>query len=474
MRAARARIGIGLDNAPLPRNTFLGVKPLVPLQGCRVPRQLRGTPGRTAALLLALWFWTWSQPFGEAADPSTQFPAFTPETGREYLRAVVQTAQAAAGDDVDVGYSMARVRSHLGEKDEAERWARLALERKPARADIGAFLADLLIQQDRLEEAARVLQDAVRQDPRLPGGYRRLGMVLDRLGDRAGAEKALEQAVQVAPQDATARLLMGRLLWEQGRLPQAEAALEEACRLDTQLSGAVYLLSQVQSRLGKADAARQSQTRFAELKQKEKQLLDARNTNYDDAAYLRALAAGFHLELGDFCMRRHETACAEAHLRQAIALDPEQPRGLALLASILLRANRAQEARPLCETLVRLQPGEVSSRVNLGTLLLQLNEEAAGEKELKKALELDPRQPQALNNLARLYLRTRRNLPEALALSRRLVEIQPTAASYDLLGFASFSNGHLAEAKAAAAEAVRRDPDNPVYQERQRKLQQPP
>jgi len=56
-------------------------------------------------------------------------------------------------------------------------------------------------------------------------------------------------------------------------------------------------------------------------------------------------------------------------------------------------------------------------------------------------LELDPKQPGALGNLARFYLSSRQDLPEALGLCRRLVDSQPTAASYDLLGWACYANG---------------------------------
>ena len=113
-------------------------------------------------------------------------------------------------------------------------------------------------------------------------------------------------------------------------------------------------------------------------------------------------------------------------------------------------------------------------RLNLGTLLLELKDYPAAVAAWKRVLELDPRQPQALGNLARFYLNARRELPEALKLSRRLAELQPTAASYDLLGWASYANGLTNEARAAAGQAVEREPANPVYRARYQKLQAPP
>jgi tetratricopeptide (TPR) repeat protein len=94
--------------------------------------------------------------------------------------------------------------------------------------------------------------------------------------------------------------------------------------------------------------------------------------------------------------------------------------------------------------------------------------------ELQRALELDPTQPQALYNLARARLTTRSELPQALELSRRLVEAQPSAESFDLLGWAFYANGKTNDARAAAAQAVKLAPNNAVYRQRLQRLQQNP
>jgi len=402
------------------------------------------------------------------------FPEFRVETARDYLQTVAQALQTQVTTNVETCVIRARLARQLGRNDEAERLARRGFEDDPQRADIQVFLADLLIRQDRLEDAAQCLRTAVALRPEISGGYSRLGMVLDRLGDREGARKALEMAIQQAPSDATAWLVLGRLLLDQGRTGDALLHLEKARQLDPKLSGAYYALSQAQSRLGAADAARDSMKQFHELKQLEKAELDARNTSYDDEKFMRALAAGFHTEVAGLFLRKQQTAEAEAHLRQAVRIAPQEPRGYEVLAAILVRTGRPAEARGLYEALVRLKPRQAGYHLNLGTVLLQLNDHPAAVEELKRALELDPKQPEALGNLARFYLDSRRDLPEALSLCRRLVESQPTAASYDLLGWACYANGQTNEARAAAGQAVERDPTNMVYRERYQRLQTPP
>ncbi|MCZ7639956.1 MAG: tetratricopeptide repeat protein [Verrucomicrobia bacterium] len=154
------------------------------------------------------------------------------------------------------------------------------------------------------------------------GAQRRLGMVLERMGDRSGAQKALETAVRQAPEDATSRLVLGRLLLGEGQTLEAVQQLEKAVQLNPNLSGAFYALSQARTRLGEAEAAREALSTFRRLKEKEMAELDARNTGYDDELFMRVLAAGFHTEAAGLLLRQRQPARAEAHLREAILIAP--------------------------------------------------------------------------------------------------------------------------------------------------------
>lgn len=404
-----------------------------------------------------------------AAEPPV-FPEFKADQARGYLQAVVGQAQTEVAANAEGCFILARIRSQLGEKEAAERLARQALQLDPKRPEILSFLAGLLIRQDRLDEAARLLRQAIELNPKTPGSQRQLGMVLDRLGDHDGARNAFEAGIREAPGDATARLLLGRLLLDQGQPEAAVVHLEKTCQLDPQLAGAFYALSQAQSRLGLAGAAQESLQRFQELKRKEQTELDVENVSLDDAKTMQALAASFHIEMAGLSLKQRQPAPAEAHLRQAVRIDPEEPHGREMLASLLLQTGQLAEARAEYQKLVQLRPAQVAYRLNLGTVALQLKDYPAAITEWKRALELDPRQPEALANLARFYLSARRDLPEALALCRRLVEVRPAGASYDLLGWAFYANGQTNQARAAAAQAVERDPENAVYRERLRKL----
>lgn len=399
-------------------------------------------------------------------------PEFRVETARDYLLVAARQGLAEAGTNAESCFIQARLRNNLGQADEAERSARQALGLAPTRADIEVFLAGVLIHQDRMEEAAAGLRRAVATEPKVEGGQRLLGMTLDRLGDPKGAEAAFGAAIQQRPGDAIARLFLGRLLLDQGRAREAIVQLEEACRLDPESRNHRYVLYQAQTRAGDAAGARQSLEKLELLKAKEKSPMEAADNGQTDGPKMRGYAAQFHNEMAILLQQQGQTALAEAHLREAVAIAPEQPLACQRLAALCLHTGRLAEAKELFATLARLQPDEPGCGVNLAAVLLQLKDYAGAVNELERVLKLDPNQPEALNNLARFYLGARRQLPEALALCQRLVSNQPTAANYDLLGWAFYANGRTHEALEASSQAVERDPDNPVFRQRHHRLEQ--
>ncbi len=402
------------------------------------------------------------------------FPEFKPHEGRDYLHTVIQTIETQTNTTGAILFSLARIRGQLGESEEAERWARKAMLQGPKRSDVQLFLAEMFIKQDRMEEAARFLRGALELQSEFPGAQCSLGMVLDRLGDRKGAKKAFQTAIWQAPKDALPRLLLGRLLSDDGQAQDAVRILQEACQLDPKLAGAFYALSQAQSQIGEAASAQESMATFHALKRQEKAELDSRNSSYDDEKFMRALTAGFHRETAGLYLRQNQSALAEAHLRQSVRIAPADPLAHEALAHLLVGAGRLREARSEYEALVVLRSERAAYWVNLGILQSELKEYGAAEKSMGRALELDSKQTVAMFHLARCYLSTRTELPKALQISQQLVALAPTAAHYDLLGWAFYANGQTNAALAATSQAVERDPTNTVYRQRQRRLHPPP
>jgi Flp pilus assembly protein TadD len=80
---------------------------------------------------------------------------------------------------------------------------------------------------------------------------------------------------------------------------------------------------------------------------------------------------------------------------------------------------------------------------------------------LKKALEIDPKNANALNSLGFIYAEERMDTPQAIALCRQAVELAPRNAAYlDSLGWALFRQGNLIDARANFRKALDLAPGN--------------
>ncbi|MGO8698476.1 MAG: tetratricopeptide repeat protein [Limisphaerales bacterium] len=413
--------------------------------------------------------------FGPGAWSETVVdPEFTVAAAQSYLQAQSLTFQTQAGAGAETYFVLARLQNRLGHQDEAERLARQALERNPKLAEIHSFLGKILLSEDRLEEAAGCFRQALALAPRAAGDYRWLGMALDQLGDHEGSRKAYSAGLSLDPADASAHLMLGRLLLDQGDAREAIEHLDKACQLDGTLVNAFYVLAQAQTQIGAKAAAGETMKTFQRLRASANESLAAKDVDYDNEKEIRRIAAGFHDDAAAFFLHHGRPDLAEAHLKQAAKVAPEENEAYEHLAGFYVKTGAFAAAKEAYENLTRLRPNQALYRVRLATLLLRLKDDAAAEVELKKALELDPNQREALNYLAQICLEARRDLPEALSLCRRSVSLQPTAANYDLLALACYLNGRGEEARTAAAEALRLDPGKAEYQEHYKRLTEKP
>src|ERR1044071_7729338 len=87
-------------------------------------------------------------------------------------------------------------------------------------------------------------------------------------------------------------------------------------------------------------------------------------------------------------LKQGKVDLAQSAFREALALEPDNPRVLALLGLSHFRANAFAEARAIYEQLVERAPSDASHRLNLGLVYLKLNdaERAIAALETSRAL----------------------------------------------------------------------------------------
>lgn len=120
---------------------------------------------------------------------------------------------------------------------------------------------------------------------------------------------------------------------------------------------------------------------------------------------------------------------AEAALREAVRVAPDDPDASADLGLTLSMMRRHQEAEPCYRRALELKPDDMFSLSNLASTLKLLNQADEAEVMFRRLLEIDPDHVPALRNFAVLLKDSARHA-EAKALTRRAAELEPTLETY--------------------------------------------
>jgi tetratricopeptide (TPR) repeat protein len=151
---------------------------------------------------------------------------------------------------------------------------------------------------------------------------------------------------------------------------------------------------------------------------------------------------------------------ADAELRRALAVDPDDPSLHAELGRVLLGRERPQEALEHLERALAAEPedGVVHALRGLALVATDLRRRREAVEAAREGVRLDPEEPVCHGLLARVCLAARW-LPEAQDAAERAVALDPEDGdAHALLGTVLMVRGRPAEAEAAHREALARSP----------------
>jgi cellulose synthase operon protein C len=133
------------------------------------------------------------------------------------------------------------------------------------------------------------------------------------------------------------------------------------------------------------------------------------------------------LRLAELLTRDHDRKSLEEagkHAQAALALLPEDPDALNVLAVTELRLGRPDSAQSYLERAIRKAPGEVKSWVGMAEVKMAHNDVAGAENALKQATVNAPKSPEARNFLGEFYAGHGR-APEAEQQFRQALALDP-------------------------------------------------
>lgn len=164
-------------------------------------------------------------------------------------------------------------------------------------------------------------------------------------------------------------------------------------------------------------------------------------------------------QLGNALMQNREFVQAEAALRRAIALAPDEPMEWGTLGWDLWQQDKGAEARADLERAIALDPELPELQNNLANIEWGTGDQAAAELHFREALRIEPGVAEWRLNLARV-LATRGEIPESRFQFEQAIRLKPDFAEAHLdYGRLLADHRELAAAILQLQTAVRLQPD---------------
>jgi tetratricopeptide (TPR) repeat protein len=304
---------------------------------------------------------------------------------------------------------------------QAESELRAAVGLRPDLTDAQRALATLELQRGDFDALTQTSQQIIASAPNSPDGYLIRAMANMNRQKYSDAELDMRKAAEIAPGNPAPYVQMGNLHLRQKQYAEAIKFFQEALDLESAstdgLQGVMnsYL---VQKQIDQAIAAARTQI--------------AKSPN----------SSGFYDLLGTALFQKKDFGGAEAAFHKAVELDKNNSDALFKLAQVQVAAGSVSQALATDLQSIKDHPREIQFSLLAGMLYESQGNFDQARTLYQQALNIQPNNPLASNNLAWLMLEHGGNVDVALSMAqtaRRGVPDSPNFA--DTLGWAYYQKG---------------------------------
>lgn len=236
--------------------------------------------------------------------------------------------------------------------------------------------------------------------------------------DYSGAMEILHQQLQKTPHDFKLLTLEGIALSGMGKDRDALAAYDKALAISPSYLAALEGAAQLEYKAG-SDRAIPLLDR----------ILKARPDDPTSHAMLAVLA-----------YKKHDCALAATHFRDAAQVISSQPAALAEYGSCLMSIQKEEEAVPVFQQILALQPDDAHARYNLAVVQYAAHHAKESLDTLQPLLGAQEPDPDVLDLASSAY-EDLGDTPRAVSLLRQAIVVNPKQSKY-YLDFAAISFKH--------------------------------
>ena len=416
-----------------------------------------------------------------------------------------------APDNPDGFGALASFYEATGQKEKAAAELQALMAARPKDAAIKAHLTDVLIDLNRIGEAARLNQELLAASPGEPHALSSKGRILILQQKYAEAKTALDQAVQSDSQSALSHYLLGVAESSLGLSEMAKASFARAFELSPDMVDAAAALADLDARSGDYDNALrlanqvlqknpdstlahvvvakvslakgnapQAETELRSALDRDPAFLPALDVMLDVQAgqgrtqdtirrisalvSQHPLDAKLHFLLAVGYFRQNDLDRSEASAKTAISIDRRTADAYGLLGEISRARGALKQAIIWYKTAIEENPKKAEYHMALAGLYQEQGDWEEAKRGAERAHLLDPTSPFIANNLAYLYLEHGGDINVALSLAQQAKQkLADSPIVADTMGWLYYKL-HLPDAAVTQlSESVRRVPGNPIY-----------
>ena len=303
-----------------------------------------------------------------------------------------------------------------GKTPEAEAAWKTVSKHQPSNPEPYAHLGLLEARQEHYAEAIRFYRKAFALNPGMPSLRLNLGLSLFKSGDYKQAIPMFEPLLKSQPDDQRLNVLMGMSYYGLAQYSTASSYLKRATKTDTQnltllltLAHSCLLSQQYQCVLDAFHRIIALSPESAEAHMLAGEALDEMKEPVDAVRELRAAVVAnpkepnVHFGLGYLLWTQGNTQEAAHEFQAELDNVPEHGLAMLYLADAEIQMNHMEEARPLLEKVVKVNPVNSKGHLDLGIVYAEAGQQEDALRELKQAVALKPDDVDAHYRLARLY-----------------------------------------------------------------------
>ena len=356
----------------------------------------------------------------------------------------LQSALKADPNNGVAHYQLGVAFDQMGNLGRAENEWREAGRVRPDLPDVQHALAAVALRKGDMQALDQSADQLIRLQPTVADGYVLRAMAEINLNRLAQAETDIRKAMEVAPQNPIGYNQMGRLRLTQKQYSQAEKYFRQALERDPASTDGLNGLMNVY--------LAQKQTDLA---------ITAANAQLAKVPD----SSAFHDLLGTTLFNdKKDMKGAEAEFKRAAELDKNNSDALVKLGQVQAAEGSADQAIATYQQSLNNNPREVRFYILIGELFESKRDREKAKQMYQKALEIQPENALASNNLARVMLQQGDNVDVALAMAQTARRGMPDSpASADTLGWAYYQKGAYNTAIDLFKEALKKNPDDATF-----------